>query len=90
MVSEFDMQPQVSDDALKVLLALRESAAEGYGLMSKTQLSPDALIKALRELQNQGIIFVKGELEPARVGDAYASVRPSARGFADMIVQYKA
>ncbi len=67
-------------DTAKVLLALREGAAEGYALMSKTGLDRDTLANVLRELLAKDIIFVRGELEPERVGDAYVSVRPSARG----------
>jgi hypothetical protein len=68
------------DNTTKVLLALRDGAAEGYALMSKTSLDHSALAEALRELLAQEIIFVRGDLGPERVGDAYVSVRPSARG----------
>ncbi len=83
------MPPAASDDALKILMALRESAADGYSLLSKTRLDRDALTKALGELLAQKIIFVKGELETARIGEVYVSVRPSARGYADMMLQFK-
>ncbi|MBI4246189.1 MAG: hypothetical protein HY728_02650 [Candidatus Rokubacteria bacterium] len=83
------MPPPVTDDAFKILLALRESAADGYGLLSKTRLDPKALAKALGELLAQKIVIVKGELDPERIGETYVSVRPSARGFADLMVQYK-
>ena len=66
-------------DTNKVLLALRDGAAEGYALMSKASLDKATLAEVLRGLLAQEIIFVKGELDPERVGDAYVSVRPSAR-----------
>lgn len=68
-----------SDPTPKVLLALRDGAAEGYALMSKAGLDRQALADVLRELLAKEIIFVRGELDPDRVGDAYVSVRPSAR-----------
>jgi hypothetical protein len=67
------------DPLFKVLLALREGAAEGYGLMQKTSLDRQALADVLRQLLGQDLIFLKGELDPERVGDAYVSLRPSAR-----------
>jgi len=74
------------DDTTKVLLALRDGAAEGYALMSKTSLDQSALADALRALLAQEIIFVKGELGPERVGDAYVSLRPSARARVEQLL----
>ena len=54
--------------------------------MSKTGLDPQTLASVLRELLAKKMIFVTGELEPARVGDAYISMRPSARGYVDMML----
>ena len=71
---------EAPSDTVNVLHVLREGAAEGYALLSKTGLDRNALARVLRELLAKDIIFVRGELEPERVGDAYVSVRPSARG----------
>jgi hypothetical protein len=69
-----------SDSTVKVLLAMRDGAAEGYALMAKTSLDRTELASVLRELLAKDMIFVQGALEPDRVGDVYVSLRPSARG----------
>ena len=81
--------PTLANEALKVLFELRESALDGYSLLAKTGLKKDVLIKALSELLAQKIVIVKGELAEERIGDTYVSVRPSARGYADMMLQFK-
>jgi hypothetical protein len=73
-------------DTAKVLLALREGAAEGYSLLSRTGLPPDLLSTVLRGLLAREMIFVKGGLEPDRIGDAYISMRPSARSLAEQML----
>ncbi len=77
--------PSLTNEALKVLLALRDSALDGYSLLSKTGLQRNTLVTALSELLARNIVIVKGELEKDRVGDVYVSVRPSARGYTEML-----
>lgn len=78
-----------SDAAVKVLLALRDRPSDGYGLMAETGLDPAELAKVLGELLAQSIVFVKGDLDPTRIGEAHVSVKPSARRYADMMLQFK-
>lgn len=70
--------------ALRVVSVLRNSAMDGYRLMSRTELDEAALIQTLLELQS--IVGVKGELTPEKVGTAYLFVRPEARDMADMML----
>jgi hypothetical protein len=67
----------------KALLALRDGAAEGYALMSKTGLDRETLADRLSELLAKAIVFLRGDLGPDRIGDAFVSLRPSARGYTD-------
>lgn len=59
---------------------------DGYTLQSKTELKPDLLTDALRELQSSGVIIIKGELNPSSVGEVYAYVPPNANGYVDMLL----
>jgi len=80
----------VSDAKLRIVGVLRDSAMDGYRLMSRTGLDEDTLSAILLELQS--IIGVKGELSAKKVGEAYLYVRPEARDMADMMLasrQYK-
>jgi len=78
--------PVTESDRLKVLLALRDGAAEGYSLLSKTGLGAEQVTEVLRELQAKNMIFVTGEVSPQRVRDAYISLRPSARDYVEMMI----
>lgn len=70
--------------ALRVVSVLRDSAMDGYRLMSRTSLDEDSLVATLLDLQS--IIGVKGELSRDKVGAAYLFVRPDARQMADMML----
>lgn len=70
----------------RVLLTLREGAAEGHRLLANTGRDRDTLAAVLRHLLATDIIFISGELEPDRVGDTYVSLRPSARGRVEQLL----
>jgi hypothetical protein len=70
---------------VKILLALRDRAMDGYSLQRLTGLDDTTLLSALWRLQSQGIVNVKGELSKDKLGDAYFSLVPGARGLAEMI-----
>jgi len=72
------------DTKLRVVSVLRDSAMDGYRLMSRTGLDEEALSAVLLELQS--VIGVKGELSAKKVGEAYLYVRPEARDMADMML----
>jgi hypothetical protein len=81
------MQPPVmSDDALKILRALRERALDGYSLMSKTGLGPQKLYEGVRELVAENVVNLKGDLNPDLIGEAYLVVPPTAFGYADLLL----
>lgn len=80
-----------SDDDIKaattrVLLTLREGAAEGHRLLANMGRDRDTLAAVLCKLLATQTIFVTGELEPDRVGDTYVSLRPSARGHVEKLL----
>ncbi len=71
--------PQVSDDALAVLRGVSERAMDGYMLQSLTGLDPQKLGTAVRELEQQGLVVVKGQSSTSAVSEAYVYVPPSVR-----------
>jgi hypothetical protein len=79
-----DTRPQLGDNELKVLRAVRKSAMDGYSLLSTTGLDAQGLVDTLSKLQN--VISIKGELLKERVGEAYVALPPSNRGWVDMIL----
>jgi DNA-binding IclR family transcriptional regulator len=78
--------PTLSDEALKVLRALRERALDGYSLMSKTGLDRTKLYEGIRELVGLDLVNLKGDLNPELIGEAYLVVPPSVFGYADMLL----
>ena len=76
--------PQVTENELKVLRAVRESAMDGYSLQSRTGLDAQTLVDTLLKLRS--MITVKVELLKERVGEAYVALPPSARGLVDMML----
>jgi len=79
-------QPTLSANALKVLDALRESAADGYTVMSRTGLKAPELSAALKEI-SPSLLMIKGELNPERVGEAYLAIPPDARQYAEFLIR---
>jgi hypothetical protein len=80
------MQQKLSAGALRVLAALSEQASDGYTVMSKASLSPEALVAALKEIPPD-LLTVKGELIPDRIGEAYLVLPPNARAYANSLVR---
>lgn len=78
--------PSLSDDALKVLRAARERALDGYTLMSKTGLDAQKLYEAIRQLVDEDLVSIRGDLNPDRIGDVYLVVPPTAFGYADLLL----
>jgi hypothetical protein len=78
--------PSLSDDAATTLEVLRQQAMDGYRLQSRTALKPEDLFKALRELQSQDLVLIKGPFAPDRIGDIYVSVLPAALQLADFLI----
>jgi hypothetical protein len=78
--------PTLSDDALKVLRAARDRALDGYSLMSKTGLDPQKLYMAIRELVDEDLVSMRGDLNPDLIGDVYLVVPPTAFGYADLLL----
>ena len=79
-------QTSLSQDALKVLDALRESAADGYTVMNRTGLDASRLSAALKEF-SPSLMIIRGELNPDRVGEAYLAIPPDARKYAEFLVR---
>jgi hypothetical protein len=77
--------PDVQQNALKVVRALRESAMDGYRLMARTGLAAADLIDAVSSIPS--VVGVKGELLEPRIGEAYLFVFPNAMGVAEMMVK---
>ena len=78
--------PPISDDASKVLRALRERALDGYSLMSKTGLDRQKLYEGIRELVALDVVNLKGDLNPELIGEAYLVVPPTVFGYVDMLL----
>jgi hypothetical protein len=78
--------PSLSEDALKVLRVARERALDGYSLMSKTGLDPQKLYAALRELVDEDLVSMRGDLTPDLIGDVYLVVPPTAFAYADLLL----
>jgi hypothetical protein len=76
----------LTPNALKVLDAPRERAADGYTVMSRTGLKADELSAALKEIP-ESLLMIKGELSPDRVGEAYLAIPPNAQKYAEFLVR---
>ena len=76
--------PQLGENELKVLRAVRRSAMDGYSPLSTTGLDAQGLVDTLSKLQN--VITIKGELRKDRIGEAYVALPPNNRGYVDMIL----
>ena len=78
--------PTLSEEATRTLEVVRQRAMDGYMLRSRTSLEADVLYKALRELQAQDLVSIKGSLAPDSIGDVFVSVPPNALGMADYVI----
>ena len=78
-------EQDVQQDALLVVQALRQSAMDGYRLMSRTGLDAKRLIVAVASIPS--IVSVKGELVETRIGEAYFFVMPNLLSTAEMMVK---
>jgi hypothetical protein len=76
----------LTEPAARTLEVLRQRAMDGYSLQSRTALKPDVLYNALRELQGQDLVLIKGPFDPERIGDIYVSVLPGALQLADYLI----
>lgn len=72
------MEYPLSEKALRVLRAVRETAMDGYTVASRAGVSGDDLSAPLTELQSRGLIAAKGDLSPSRVGESYLYVPTEA------------
>jgi DNA-binding IclR family transcriptional regulator len=79
-------EPQIPDEVLNVLRAVRERQLDGYSLLSRTGLTPEKLTDALQKLVDRGLVSVKGELRADSVGETLVAVPPDAMGDVDAIV----
>lgn len=80
------MEPPLSEDALRILLAIRERAMDGYTVMKRARVNPEQLAKELLELQSRGAVSVKGDLSADRVGESYLSVPVSSISYVDYLL----
>ena len=78
---------QMSDNALLVLRPLAETAMDGYMVMKRTNLAPEALSRAVRELVSDSLIDVKGDLGPDGIGEAYLFVPSNAQDHVRFLIQ---
>jgi hypothetical protein len=79
-------EPQIPDEVLNVLRAVRERQLDGYSLLSRTGLTREKLTDALQKLVDRGLVSVKGELRPDSVGETLVAVPPDAMGDVDAII----
>jgi hypothetical protein len=81
--------PNLSDparDLLRILLSFK--IARGGDLMQRTQIFDSAqILEPIKELLNQGLIEVSGELSPDFLPFATFSIVPSALEYSRAIVQ---
>jgi hypothetical protein len=85
--------PPLSTPAKRVLSVLRESAMDGYVLLSKSGVTTAELSEAALELIDRGLIVIKGEPTSERVLESYMYVPPNAIGYVDVLlgrVRYQA
>ena len=77
----------VSDEAAldMIIRILRESSMDGYSLLSKTGIGEDKLVEMLQTKLSR-IVTVQGDLTQERIGRAYLSILPSARGEAERVL----
>jgi hypothetical protein len=80
------MEAPLSDDALRILLAIRERAMDGYTVMKRANVDSSKLAKELLELQSRGAVSIKGDLSPDRVGESYLSVPVSSISYVDYLL----
>ena len=81
--------PNLSDEALGVLRVINNSGlTRGGAIMAKAEIKdPNTLLGLVKQLLNQGLIEVTGELTPDAVPFATFSARPSAQGYIRTLVQ---
>jgi hypothetical protein len=77
---------QLGPDALKVLDALRQTAADGYTVMSRAGLNAEQLSAALKEIP-PSLLIIKGEINANLVGQAYLAIPPDARQYAEYLIR---
>ena len=77
----------VSDEAAldMIIRTLRESSMDGYSLMQRTGIDEDKLVEVLQTKLSR-IVTVQGDLTKERIGRAYMSILPSARGEAERVL----
>jgi hypothetical protein len=79
----------LSDSAMKVLRVLRESATDGYTVMSRARLSQNQLADAISELSRSSLLEIKGDEDGPEIGEAYLYLPPGVKGYVDLIIREK-
>ena len=64
------MEKELTEEARRVLEAVRERAADGYVVMTRAHVDSKVLATALAELQSRGAVSVKGDPSADCVGEA--------------------
>lgn len=77
----------ITDEAAvdMILRNLRERSMDGYSLLSKTGIDEDKLVEILQTKLSR-IVTIQGDLTKERIGKAYLSILPSARGEAERVL----
>lgn len=79
-------QPALSEQAIRLLNEITRESGDGYTLMSRTGLNATDLAAAVTQLRAQGVIEVKGDVTPGRIGEAYFYVPLPAQGRVDFLL----
>ena len=80
------LEPALSEQAMKLLSEITRESGDGYTLMSRTGLNRADFQAAVKQLQEQGVIEVKGDTSVKRVGEAYFYVPLPAQGKVDVLL----
>jgi len=80
------LQPILSEQATRLLSEIARESGDGYTLMSRTGLNATEFQAAVKQLQDQGVIEVKGDTSTSRVGEAYFYVPLPAQGKVDFLL----
>lgn len=78
--------PAPSESAVRLLREVVREAADGYTLMYRTGLKGNEFQNAAGELLKYGLVEVKGDTSPERLGESYFYVPLTAQGRAEFFL----
>ena len=81
--------PQLSPESKHVLQIIKShGVCNGRQLLAESDLAPDKLVDAIKELVNSELVSASGGMFTAReIGHAYFNIRPSNTSIAEFVLK---